>query len=58
MLQVVGCCDQTGGNCLTDAHVALAVRCLSPLEASLMPGIEPGYAPAIRKACLKPEGIL
>ena len=58
MLQVVGCCDQAGGNCLTDAHVALAMRCLSPLEASLMPGIEPGYAPAIRKESLNHEKSL
>ena len=41
MLQVVGCCDQTGGNCLTDAHVALAVRCLSPLEAMTAGGFAP-----------------
>ena len=41
MLQMVGCCDQTGGNCLTDAHVALAVRCLSPLEAIPGKGVEP-----------------
>jgi len=41
MLQVVSCCDQTGGNGLANSHVALAVRCLSPLEAMTAGGVAP-----------------